>query len=114
MNILHVAGPPVTEVRDRAGGEVGGGGGRDRPRLPQPRALLQCQGPQHKQAGCIKFLIPPGGEFIKSVGEEYQVVMRGREYQGCGEEYKSDKKAKGKQYHLPYYIKAVFARKSCG
>ena len=34
--------------------------------------------------GCIKFLIPC--LFIMSVGEEYQVVMRGREYHACGED----------------------------
>ena len=27
-----------------------------------------------------------GGEFIKSVGEEYQVVKRGKEYHGYGKE----------------------------
>ena len=32
------------------------------------------------------------GKFIKSVGEEYQVVKRGREYQGCGEEYNVEKR----------------------
>ena len=31
--------------------------------------------------------LPWVGNFIKSVREEYQVVMTGREYQGCGEEY---------------------------
>ena len=49
--------------------------------------------------GCIKFPIPvlswKGGEFIKFVGEEYQVVKRGREYHGCGEEYNSKKREKG-------------------
>ena len=35
-----------------------------------------------------KFLIPPGGGGVNEyAGEEYQVVKRGREYQGCGEEY---------------------------
>ena len=29
---------------------------------------------------------PREGKFIKSVGVEYQVVKRAREYQGCGEE----------------------------
>ena len=50
------------------------------------------------------------GKFIKSVGEElleYQVVKSGRENHGCGEEYNVEKKRKGKQYHLPYTIKAV-------
>ena len=39
-----------------------------------------------------------------SVEEEYQVVKRGREYQGCGEEYNGEN---GNQYHLPYNIMAV-------
>ena len=33
-----------------------------------------------------------GGEFIKSVGEEYQVVKSGRDYHGRGEEYNVEKK----------------------
>ena len=42
--------------------------------------------------GYIKFVIihPWGGEFIKPVGEEYQVLKEGREYHGCGEEYNVD------------------------
>ena len=48
-----------------------------------------------------------GREFIKSAGEEYQVVKRGREYYGCGEKYNVDKFGKGKQYHLSYNIEAV-------
>ena len=52
--------------------------------------------------GCIKFLTPApqggrGGIFIKSVGKKYQVVNI---------TYKVEK-GKGKQYHLPYDIKAV-------
>ena len=31
-------------------------------------------------------------KFIKSVGEEYQVVKREREYHGCGEEYNVEKR----------------------
>ena len=52
-------------------------------------------GGQYQNQGCLKFLIPPPlrGQFIKSVGEEYQVVERGSEYQGCGEE-KTLKKGK--------------------
>ena len=34
----------------------------------------------------------PYSKFIKSVGEEYQVVRRGREYHGCEEEYNVAKK----------------------
>ena len=32
---------------------------------------------------------------IKSVGEEYQVEKRGREYHGCGEEYNAEKREGG-------------------
>ena len=32
--------------------------------------------------------------FTKSDGEEYQIVKRGREYQGCGDEYNFEKKGK--------------------
>ena len=35
------------------------------------------------------------GEFIKSVGEEYQVVKRVRKYYGCGEEYNVEKRERG-------------------
>ena len=57
------------------------------------------------------FHLPHGGGggargVIKSVREEYQVVKRVREYQGCGEEY-NVKRGKRKQYHLPYNIRAV-------
>ena len=39
-------------------------------------------------SGVYKVPYPsPLGKFMKSVGEEYQVVKRGREYHGCGEEY---------------------------
>ena len=41
---------------------------------------------------------------IKSVGEEYQVVKRGMEYYGCGEEYKVEKKEKKNKYRLTYNI----------
>ena len=30
-----------------------------------------------------------------SVGEEYQVVKRGREYHGCGEEYNMEERVRG-------------------
>ena len=46
-----------------------------------------------------------GTRFIKSVEEEYLVVKRGREYHCCEKEYDVEK---GKQYHLPYNIKAVW------
>ena len=44
-------------------------------------------------------------EVYKVCWEEYQVVKRVREYLGCGKEYNEGKK--GKQYNLPYNIKAV-------
>ena len=34
-------------------------------------------------------------------------MKRGREYQGCGEEYNVEKEGKGKQYHITYNIEAV-------
>ena len=40
-----------------------------------------------------------------SCGIEYQVEIRGREYQGCGEE------GKGEQYHIPFDIKTVGMKK---
>ena len=54
----------------------------------------------------------PGYRFIKSVGEEYQVVKKERKHHGCGEEF-TWKKGKGKQYHLPYDID-LFVRISRG
>ena len=47
------------------------------------------------------------GKFIQSIGKEYKVVARGREYHDFGDEYKVKKKGKRKQYHLLYNIKAV-------
>ena len=40
---------------------------------------------------------PPlgGGEFIKSFGEEFQVVKRGREFKGFWEEYHVEKRVRG-------------------
>ena len=48
--------------------------------------------------GCIEFLIPPGpegGKFVKSFGEEFQVVKRGREFKGFWEEYHVEKRVRG-------------------
>ena len=42
----------------------------------------------------------------KSVGEEYQVMMRGREYHGFGKALRWIK-GKGKQYHFSYNIKNI-------
>ena len=49
-----------------------------------PDLICCCQ-------GCIKFLNGLGGKFIKSVGEDYQVVKRGREYHGLWEESNVEK-----------------------
>ena len=46
-----------------------------------------------KTKGCIKFLTPGGGG--ESVGEEYQVVKRGREYHDCGDEYNLERQCCG-------------------
>ena len=43
-------------------------------------------------------------KFIMSVGEEYKFWKRGREYQGCVEEYKE---GNGKQYPHSLYIMVV-------
>ena len=49
--------------------------------------------------GCIKFLIPHpctgGGGFIKSFGEEFQVVKRGREFKGFWGEFHVEKRVEG-------------------
>ena len=54
---------------------------------------------REKKQGCIKFLIPDnwGEEFIKSfgLGEEFQVVKRGRENKGFWEEYHAEKRVRG-------------------
>ena len=47
-----------------------------------------------------------GGEFIKSVGEEYKVVKRGMEYHGFEEEYNVEK-GKVISSSLPFNIDAV-------
>ena len=41
------------------------------------------------------------GEFIKSVGGEYQVVKRGIKYNGCGEEYIMGKRERGSNILFP-------------
>ena len=53
-------------------------------------------------------VVQRGREYHVCCEEEYQVVKRGREYHGCGEEYNMNKNGKGKQYHLPYNIEAVW------
>ena len=54
-----------------------------------------------EQLGSDPVLVPEhrgvesSSKFIKSVGEEYQVGKGGREYHGCGEEYKVEKRERG-------------------
>ena len=73
----------------------------DHPASPAPEVLIitftLCRGVKSS-------LSPPQRKFIKYVWEEYQVLKRGMEYSGCGEEYYV---GKGKQYHLPFNIKAA-------
>ena len=47
-----------------------------------------------------------GGGLIKCVGEEYQVVKRGRKYNGFKGKNITWKKGKENQYHLSYDTKA--------
>ena len=54
--------------------------------------------------GCIRFLIPGN---IKSVGEEYQVVKRGRTYHGCGEEYNVEKRQRGSNVIFPVILRLL-------
>ena len=48
--------------------------------------VLEKSGHGILQPRVYKVLIGGRGKFIKSVREEYQVVKRGMEYNGCGEE----------------------------
>ena len=43
----------------------------------------------------------PGEENYQSFGEENQVVMRGRENHGCGEEYNVEKRERGSNIIFP-------------
>ena len=47
------------------------------------------EGGEGVEAGVYKV---PYYQFIKSGGEEYQAVKKGREYHGCGEEYSLEKR----------------------
>ena len=40
-----------------------------------------------------------------SFGEEYQVVMRGMEYHGCGEDYNVEKREKGSNVIFPIILR---------
>ena len=44
------------------------------------------------------------GKFIKSVGEEYQVVKRRKNYYGCGEEYNMEKRERGSNIIFPIIL----------
>ena len=52
---------------------------------------------------------PPGGggEFIKSVWEEFKVAKRGREYHGCGEEYNVEKRERGSNIIFPIILRLL-------
>ena len=65
---------------------------------------------------CVMLYIVPyplGGVF-KSVGEEYQVVKRGREYHGFGEEYNAEKSERGSNIIFPIILNAVWKNKEWG
>ena len=52
--------------------------------------MSSCINRHFSRSGAYKVPIHPPlreGKIIKSVGKEYHVVKRGREYQGCWEEY---------------------------
>ena len=62
------------------------------------------------RTGEYKVPYPPpalGGKFIKSVGEEYQVGKRGREYHGCGEEYNVEKRERGNNVIFPIKLRLL-------
>ena len=48
-----------------------------------------------------------GGEFIKSVGEEYQVVKRGRDYHVCWEESNKEKRENGSNIIFPMILRLL-------
>ena len=45
------------------------------------------------------------GEFIKSIGEEYKVVKRGRKYYGCGEEFNVERRVRGSNIIVPFILR---------
>ena len=48
---------------------------------------------------------PGGGGIIKSVGEEYHVVKRGREYHSFREEYNVEKRERGSNIIFPLIVR---------
>ena len=82
--------------------EAGGRGGPINQSTPSRRTE-----PKDCKSGVYKVLIhPPWREFIKSVGEEFQVVKRGREYNGCWEEY-NVKRARGSNIIFPIILRLL-------
>ena len=57
------------------------------------------------------YKVPYRGGGSTYVGEEYQVAKRGRDYQGCGEEYESEKMERGSIFPL---ILRILGRISSG
>ena len=51
----------------------------------------------------LSLVILGGGKFIKSVGEENQILKIGREYHGCGEEYNVKKWERGN--YIIFFVK---------
>ena len=49
----------------------------------------------------------PGREFIKSVGQEYQVVKRGKEYNDCAEEYNVELRKVGSNIIFPLKVRLL-------
>ena len=45
--------------------------------------------------------------YIQSVGKEYQVVKRGREYYSCGEKYNVEKRGRGSNIIFPFIIRLL-------
>ena len=46
-------------------------------------------------------------KFIMSIGEEHQVVKRGREYHDCGEEYNVEKREGGSNIIFPKILRLL-------
>ena len=53
------------------------------------------QNETHPKHWLIRTMTVVQGEFIKSVGEQYQDMTRGRKCHGCGEEYNVEKRERG-------------------
>ena len=53
-----------------------------------------------------------GGIFIKSAGEEYQGVKRGRVFRGFGKEYNVEKRERGSNIIFPIILKYIAVGKN--